>query len=1063
MHICSTLPCRDELLSTSVDQPVWRCHDPVDGHAAVLREFKTEPPRPCPSALEQFLLHRRLDGAGFVPAEDIISRDGRVVGFTTAYLGRSTLADVLGELSSAQLMQVLMDVALALFYLHSLDTIHGDLSLSNVLITLNEGNPRTYLNDLGFAVPIGSQKPTEIRGTTEYIAPEVLSGEPLTAATDVFSFGRLAAQVLSAGRDDDLTRVAARVFQACTLADPSARPQDMGSVHLDLKAIARERNLEAGPGARLLPPLRPTAVEFPIRRLRDALRQCQGKGTVAYRGPSGCGKTYVLRELSYRLQLEGVPTLRVVDVSRLGEAIESLDHALMICRREGAPATPTVLIETRTGAEPTTAEIIELNRWAKSAAASVMIELPVAAGGRVAGDVIVCPARRFTERGCLQATSHLLGNSALTPAHARSLFFATGGIPKLTRESMAAYIESGRRHRGDALDAIASCKRAAGYWRAAAESLPDLARRVLSAAAASNAPFRLDTMAAPDDATGSVRNAVEELCELGWLMPTHSDDGNDKYCFVAMSAVCYLKTIGGRSVSEPPRSAPATTSGDPVSVARDIAYIRRILLRRMPLPSFSEYRELCEAYSRLGSFRRRNRWARRAIRSFSAVAVLELSGATLADYCRLLDHGADPVEKRMALEALLTRAGAISHELQADILAELASALLLVNEFDAAYRVLLEALAHLGQCEHLPVALARVHNRIGVVMIMKRDWDRAGKHLTMARRHAQEARDEDILRRIEGNLARLNHAIGDPAAAVVSLRRVSRYSIRTRSLQEHLSSLLAETGCLVDLGRGIAAERHARLAHFLAEMLADSMRLGHAAGNLGWILTMKCRAGQARRFVESALRIRQRSGDRFATATTLLNLGRLHITARSYDVADGYCRQAMGLYESISSNEGIWDCHRLMALKAVNLNRLEDASEHLDAVPLDDPELPDKDRVDAMLLRADVSLWGGDIAAAEKRISAVAREAVVERVHPLRCRLEIARGHLEVLRGSPDAATDHLGLAAIMCRQSQRHDLLLHAILVRAKLALVLRNAAAGHRYVAYIDAQTQTMQEELK
>ncbi|SDG30051.1 Serine/threonine protein kinase [Sinosporangium album] len=98
-----------------------------------------------------------------------------------------------GPLRGSNLDALAVGVATALTAIHGAGVIHRDLKPSNVL--LSPVGPRVI--DFGIARALdtlgGVTATGEIIGTPRYMAPEVLRGEPITPACDVFSWGCLVA------------------------------------------------------------------------------------------------------------------------------------------------------------------------------------------------------------------------------------------------------------------------------------------------------------------------------------------------------------------------------------------------------------------------------------------------------------------------------------------------------------------------------------------------------------------------------------------------------------------------------------------------------------------------------------------------------------------------------------------------------------------------------------------------------------------------------------------------------------------------------------------------------
>lgn len=108
---------------------------------------------------------------------------------------RPLTAKVAGSFSER--VALLLQMLQALTYLHRRGVLHRDIKAANALVVNLDGRPHVKLLDFGVSVLKQSTAPGEVAGTFGYIAPEVLRGEPVTEAADLYSFGVVACELLT--------------------------------------------------------------------------------------------------------------------------------------------------------------------------------------------------------------------------------------------------------------------------------------------------------------------------------------------------------------------------------------------------------------------------------------------------------------------------------------------------------------------------------------------------------------------------------------------------------------------------------------------------------------------------------------------------------------------------------------------------------------------------------------------------------------------------------------------------------------------------------------------------
>ncbi|HET9347330.1 MAG TPA: protein kinase [Candidatus Limnocylindrales bacterium] len=175
--------------------------------------------------VREFRALRDLDEPHIVRVRDLelTDEDGALI---LDYVAGPSLATRLagGErMSTAEAVQIAMDVAAALAAAHAAGIVHRDVTPGNILLDPGDG---ARLTDFGIALGgAGTDlEPAltatgELVGTLRYLAPEQLRGAPATPASDVHALAAVAYEML-AGRP---------AYEAATpvaLAEAHARPVD---------------------------------------------------------------------------------------------------------------------------------------------------------------------------------------------------------------------------------------------------------------------------------------------------------------------------------------------------------------------------------------------------------------------------------------------------------------------------------------------------------------------------------------------------------------------------------------------------------------------------------------------------------------------------------------------------------------------------------------------------------------------------------------------------------------------------------------------------------------------
>ena len=168
-------------------------------------------------------------------------------------------------LPEALVLRLVANIARALAHAHAQAVVHRDMKPSNVMVELSTA--RTTVLDFGVArLDDGLATRTGLTlGTPSYMAPELLSGQPASPASDTYALGVMLFELLTAQRPHqasnlgqllkaiasapdvdiravraDLPTAVAEAVNSMISARASSRPQQLQALAAQLDAMARE-------------------------------------------------------------------------------------------------------------------------------------------------------------------------------------------------------------------------------------------------------------------------------------------------------------------------------------------------------------------------------------------------------------------------------------------------------------------------------------------------------------------------------------------------------------------------------------------------------------------------------------------------------------------------------------------------------------------------------------------------------------------------------------------------------------------------------------------------------
>ena len=180
----------------------------------------------------------RLRHPNIVTVHQVAEREGHHF-FVMEYIEGKSLADLIddGPVSSTQAAHYSRTVAEAIHYAHQRQILHCDLKPANIVL---DEQGKAHVTDFGLAKRLGEDTrylpSSAVGGTAGYMAPEQVSADELTTATDVYGLGAVLYALLT-GRSPFRGKTLKETLRLVRSEPPEPPNQRNPDADKDLEAI----------------------------------------------------------------------------------------------------------------------------------------------------------------------------------------------------------------------------------------------------------------------------------------------------------------------------------------------------------------------------------------------------------------------------------------------------------------------------------------------------------------------------------------------------------------------------------------------------------------------------------------------------------------------------------------------------------------------------------------------------------------------------------------------------------------------------------------------------------
>ncbi len=331
-----SLPPRYQVRATLKQTPetaVYRVFDVADRRDEAIKILRHElsDPQQLLRFKAEFSTLASLEHASVIKVFDFGVLQEGFPYFTMEFFPGKRITDWFDGQNWDALYDVLLQIASGLHHVHHLGIIHLDLKPSNILVS-DDGKAK--IMDFGLAIEARQVFDRQIRGTLQYMAPEVLKQDRVDSRADLYAlgmtlyetvtgalpgYGKPPIEVIRMRLDEGVRPVSSinprvpealeQIITRLLEKDPRHRfPSAAALLQAVAEAVGKKTppsELLVGRGELFAAPLigRKTEVSALMALIAEA-REGRGNGVILA-GAEGMGKSRIVRDVTLRAQLDG--------------------------------------------------------------------------------------------------------------------------------------------------------------------------------------------------------------------------------------------------------------------------------------------------------------------------------------------------------------------------------------------------------------------------------------------------------------------------------------------------------------------------------------------------------------------------------------------------------------------------------------------------------------------------------------------------------------------------------------------------------------------------------------
>ncbi|KAL7065533.1 hypothetical protein AAHC03_05753 [Spirometra sp. Aus1] len=178
---------------------VSRCVEKVTGYELAAKVIPIHSPEDTESVMNEVTIMNKLRHARLIQLYDVYTKPDKITLIMELITGGELFERIIDEhfdLNEDKCVRFMTEILQGVDYMHSQNVLHLDLKPENILCLTRTGF-RIKIIDFGLARELKNQELRVLFGTPEFVAPEVISYDPVSYASDMWSVGVICYVLLS--------------------------------------------------------------------------------------------------------------------------------------------------------------------------------------------------------------------------------------------------------------------------------------------------------------------------------------------------------------------------------------------------------------------------------------------------------------------------------------------------------------------------------------------------------------------------------------------------------------------------------------------------------------------------------------------------------------------------------------------------------------------------------------------------------------------------------------------------------------------------------------------------